>query len=209
MLHNLLHSRRVESGSLPVQFGNMGDYLTTRVSYKLNLKGPSFDVQTSCSSSLVAVHLAAQALIAGECDMALAGGASVNIPHGRGYIYQDAGIYSPDGHCRAFASDAQGTVGGNGVALVVLRRLADAIDDGDTIQAVILGSSINNDGSDKVGYAAPGVAGQTAVIRNAQTMAEVSPDSIGYIETHGTGTSLGDPIEVAALTAAFRSGTDR
>jgi non-ribosomal peptide synthase protein (TIGR01720 family) len=209
LLHNLLRSRRVVTDSLPVQFGNMGDYVTTRVSYKLNLKGPSFDVQTSCSSSLVAVHLAAQALIAGECDLALAGGASVNIPHGRGYTYQEQGIYSPDGHCRAFAADAQGTVGGNGVALVVLRRLQDAIDAGDTISAVILGSSINNDGSDKVGYAAPSVTGQSSVIRNAQTMAEVSPDSIGYIETHGTGTSLGDPIEVAALTAAFRAGTDR
>jgi len=209
LLHNLLKSRRVETGSLPVQFGNTGDYLTTRVSYKLDLKGPAFDVQTSCSSSLVAVHLAAQALIAGECDMALAGGVSVNVPHGQGYLYQEAGIYSPDGHCRAFAADAQGTVGGNGVALVALRRLQDAIDDGDTIHAVILGSALNNDGGDKVGYAAPGVTGQTAVIRNAQAMAGVEPESVGYIETHGTGTSLGDPIEIAALTAAFRAGTDK
>lgn len=209
LLNNLLKSRRVDVGSLPTQFGNMGDYLTTRVSYKLNLKGPSFDVQTSCSSSLVAVHLAAQALIAGECDMALAGGVSVNIPHGHGYKYQEQGIYSPDGHCCAFSKGARGTVGGNGLALVVLRRLADAIETGDTIHAVILGSAINNDGSDKVGYAAPSVTGQTAVIRAAQTMAEVDPDTIGYIETHGTGTTLGDPIEVAALTAAFRAGTQR
>ncbi len=204
---NVLTSGTVESGGLPSLFGNQADYLTTRVSYKLNLRGPSLDVQTSCSSSLVAVHLACQALLSGECDLALAGGVTVTVPNVRGYLYQEQGIYSPDGHCRAFSKDAQGTVGGNGVAVVALRRLQDALDDGDCIRSVIKGSAINNDGSGKVGYAAPSVDGQAAVVRAALAMAEVEPDSVRYVETHGTGTSLGDPIEVAALTEAFRSGT--
>ncbi len=208
LLENLLKSGAGASLDLPTLFGNQSDYLTTRVSYKLDLRGPSVDVQTSCSSSLVAVHLACQALLAGECDLALAGGVNVAVPHRRGYLYQEQGIYSPDGHCRAFSARAQGTVGGNGVAVVVLRRLQDALDDGDPIRAVIAGSAVNNDGSDKVGFAAPSVAGQARVVRSALEVAEVGPESIGYVETHGTGTSLGDPIEIAALTEAFRSGTD-
>jgi non-ribosomal peptide synthase protein (TIGR01720 family) len=208
-IKNLLTNEKVDRGSLPVLFGNGNDFLATRVSYKLGLKGPALDVQTSCSSSLVAVHLACQSLLAGECDMALAGGVGIVVPQGRGYLHQEQGIYSPDGHCRAFSAQAEGTVGGSGVALVTLRRLEDAIEAGDNILAVIKGSAINNDGADKVGYAAPSVDGQTEVVRSALAMADVKPESIGYIESHGTGTALGDPIEIAALTAAFREQTER
>ncbi|MBX3301079.1 MAG: amino acid adenylation domain-containing protein [Nitrospira sp.] len=185
------------------------DSLATRVSYKLNLEGPSLAVQTACSTSLVAVHLACQGLLAGECDMALAGGISITVPQTVGYLYQKGGIASPDGHCRAFDAQAQGTVGGSGVGLVLLRRLQDAQDDGDHILAVIRGSAINNDGARKVGYTAPRVEGQVKVIRAAQIAAEVDPRSIGYIEAHGTGTPMGDPIELAALTQAFRAQTDQ
>ncbi|MFT7464816.1 MAG: phthiocerol/phenolphthiocerol synthesis type-I polyketide synthase E, partial [Pseudohongiellaceae bacterium] len=209
LLKNLVTSGATEGGGLPLLFGNGNDFLATRVSYKLDLKGPAFDVQTSCSSSLVAVHLASQALLSGECDMALAGGVGIVVPHGLGYLHQEQGIYSPDGHCRAFSSRAEGTVGGSGVAVVVLRRLSDALEDGDTIHAVIKGSAINNDGANKVGYAAPSVDGQSQVIRNALAMADVNADTMGYVETHGTGTTLGDPIEIAALTAAYRSQTER
>lgn len=208
-IKNLLTNEKVDRGSLPVLFGNGSDFLATRVSYKLGLKGPAIDVQTSCSSSLVAVHLACQSLLAGECDMALAGGVGIVVPQGRGYLHQEQGIYSPDGHCRAFSAQAEGTVGGSGVALVTLRRLEDAIEAGDNILAVIKGSAINNDGADKVGYAAPSVDGQAEVVRSALAMADVRPDSIGYVESHGTGTALGDPIEIAALTAAFREQTER
>jgi non-ribosomal peptide synthase protein (TIGR01720 family) len=210
LLNNLL-AREPGSGigALPTLFGNGGDYLTTRVSYKLDLKGPSVNVQTSCSTSLVAVHLACQALVGGECDVALAGGASVSVPQVAGYVYQEQGIYSPDGHCRAFDEDAQGTVGGRGVALVVLKRLADALADGDSIRAVIKGTAINNDGSDKIGYAAPSVEGQASVITDALAAAELDPGDIGYVEAHGTGTPLGDPIEIAALTQAYRKKTGR
>ncbi|MDP6938410.1 MAG: SDR family oxidoreductase [Planctomycetota bacterium] len=208
-IKNLLTNEKVDRGSLPVLFGNGNDFLATRVSYKLGLKGPAIDVQTSCSSSLVAVHLACQSLLAGECDMALAGGVGLVVPQGRGYLHQEQGIYSPDGHCRAFSAQAEGTVGGSGVALVTLRRLEDAIEAGDNILAVIKGSAINNDGADKVGYAAPSVDGQAEVVRSALAMADVNPESIGYIESHGTGTALGDPIEIAALTAAFREQTER
>ncbi|MEL6554840.1 MAG: beta-ketoacyl synthase N-terminal-like domain-containing protein [Cyanobacteria bacterium J06621_11] len=180
---------------------NDKDFLTTRVSYKLNLKGPSVDVQTACSSSLVAVHMAAQALLSGECDMAIAGG--VAISKQLGYRAQSGSIYSPDGHCRAFDAQAAGTVSGNGVGIVVLKRLEDAIADRDTIDAVIKGSAINNDGAQKVSYTAPCVAAQAAVIKAAHLMAEVSAQSISYIEAHGTGTALGDPIEIAALAQAF------
>lgn len=182
---------------------NDKDFLTTRVSYKLNLNGPSVDVQTACSSSLVAVHMAAQSLLSGECDMAIAGG--VAISKQVGYRSQAGSIYSPDGHCRAFDAAAAGTVGGNGVGIVVLKRLEDAITDGDTINAIIKGSAINNDGAQKVSYTAPSVEAQANVIRAAQAMAEVSPQSISYIEAHGTGTTLGDPIEMSALKQAFGS----
>ncbi|MEM9976606.1 MAG: beta-ketoacyl synthase N-terminal-like domain-containing protein [Cyanobacteria bacterium P01_D01_bin.2] len=180
---------------------NDKDFLTTRVSYKLNLQGPSLDVQTACSSSLVAVHLACQGLLSGECDMALVGG--VAISKQLGYRVQTGSIYAADGHCRAFDAQADGTVGGNGVGIIVLKRLEDALEDGDTIDAVIKGSAINNDGALKVSYTAPRIDAQKVVIQAAQAMAEVSPESIGYIEAHGTGTSLGDPIEIAALTQAF------
>ncbi|MGF1675886.1 MAG: beta-ketoacyl synthase N-terminal-like domain-containing protein [Rivularia sp. (in: cyanobacteria)] len=181
------------------------DFLTTRVSYKLNLKGPSVDVQTACSTSLVAVHIACQSLLSGECDMALAGG--VAISKQLGYLYQDGGIYSPDGHCRAFDAQAQGTVSGSGVGIVVLKRLEDARKDGDCIDAIIKGSAINNDGAFKVSYTSPSIDAQAKVIRAAQLMAEVEPDSISYIEAHGTGTALGDPIEIAALTQVFGSNS--
>ncbi len=143
------------------------DFLTTRVSYKLNLKGPAIVVQTACSTSLVAVHLACQSLLSGECDIALGGGVSIKVPQKRGYFYQEGGIGSPDGHCKAFDANAQGTVGGNGVGIVVLKRLSDALTDGDHLYAVIKGSAINNDGSLKVGYTAPGVEGQAEAIKKA------------------------------------------
>jgi acyl transferase domain-containing protein len=189
--------------------GNDTDHLTTRVSYKLNLKGPSINVQTTCSTSLVAVHLACQSLLNGECDMALAGGVAVTVPQKTGYFYQEGNINSPDGRCRAFDAGAMGTVGGNGAGIVVLKRLADALADGDHVHAVIRGSAINNDGSLKVGYTAPSVEGQAKVIAEALAMAEVEPETISYVEAHGTGTTLGDPIEIAALTKAFRAGTQR
>jgi len=179
------------------------DFLTTRVSYKLNLEGSSYTVQTACSTSLVAVHLACQSLLNGECDVALAGGVSISSSRKTGYFYKEGGIGSPDGHCRAFDAKAQGTVGGEGVGIVVLKRLEDALADGDSIHAVIKGSAINNDGSFKVSYTAPRIDSQAKVIKTAQVVAEVEPETITYIEAHGTGTSLGDPIEIAALTQAF------
>ena len=181
------------------------DNLSTRVSYKLNLKGPSFTVFTACSTSLLAVHQACQGLWSGECDMALAGGVSVTLPVKSGYEYQEGMIHSVDGHCRAFDAGASGMIFGNGVGLVVLKRLTKAAAEGDHIYAVILGSAINNDGSSKVGYTAPSLEGQAAVIRSALRMAEVEAESITYLETHGTGTSLGDPIEVEALKRAFNT----
>ncbi|NEU77734.1 type I polyketide synthase [Nostoc sp. UIC 10630] len=185
------------------------DYLTTRVSYKLNLTGPSYTVQTACSTSLVAVHLACQSLLNGECDMALAGGVAIKSSRKGGYFYQEGGISSPDGYCRAFDAKAQGTVSGEGVGIVVLKRLEDAFTDRDCIHAVIKGSAINNDGSNKVSYTAPRIGGQAKVIRMAQVVAEVEPETITYIEAHGTGTSLGDPIEIAALTEVFQASTQK
>jgi acyl transferase domain-containing protein len=183
------------------------DYLATLVSYKLGLRGPSLAIQTACSTSLVAIHVACQALLGGECDMALAGGVSVRLPQAAGYLYQEGGIESPDGHCRAFDARAGGTVGGNGLGVVVLKRLQDALEDGDTVLAVVRGSAINNDGARKVGYTAPSVEGQASVIRAALEVAGVEPESIGYVEAHGTGTVLGDPIELSALAEAFGPGT--
>lgn len=179
------------------------DFITTRVSYKLNLRGPSVNINTACSTSLVAIHMAAEAVQRGECDLALAGGVTLHVPPISGYVFQPGGIASPDGHCRAFAEDALGTVGGSGVALVVLKRLEQAIADGDTIHAVIKGSAINNDGADKVGFTAPGVHRQRDVIRAALDNAGCSARSIQYLEAHGTGTPMGDPIEVQALSEAF------
>ncbi|GAC1525222.1 MAG: hypothetical protein NVS2B16_33760 [Chloroflexota bacterium] len=189
--------------SYPLLLANDKDYLATRVSYKLNLRGPSISVQTACSTSLVAVHLACQSLLGYECDAALAGGVSIRVPHSAGYRYQLGGILSPDGTCRPFDAAAAGTVPGNGAGVVVLRRLADALGAGDPILAVIRGSAVNHDGAAKVGYAAPGVSGQVAVLTAALAMAGVAPSSIDYVEAHGTGTALGDPIEVAALTEVY------
>ncbi|MDO5611879.1 MAG: beta-ketoacyl synthase N-terminal-like domain-containing protein [Paracoccus sp. (in: a-proteobacteria)] len=186
---------------------NDKDFLATRAAYKLNLRGPAVTVQTACSSSLVAVHMAAQALIAGECDMALAGG--VALSRQDGYRAMAGSILSPTGQCRAFDATADGTVAGNGVGLVVLKRLEDALSQGDDISAIIRGSAINNDGAGKASFTAPDVDAQADVIAAAQAAAGVGPDSITCIEAHGTGTSLGDPVELTALTRAFRQGTDR
>jgi amino acid adenylation domain-containing protein len=193
-------------GGFQAMIANDKDFLPTRVSYKLNLKGPSFNVQTACSTSLVAVHLACQQLLHGECDLALAGGVTVLLPVRAGYLHDEGGITSRDGHCRAFDADASGTIGGSGVAAVVLKRSGDALADGDAIYALIRGSALNNDGSDKVGFTAPSVEGQAAVIAQALGVAGVDPATIGYVETHGTGTVLGDPIEIAALKQAFGAG---
>ena len=197
------------AGDFQIEIGNDKDHLAPRVSYKLNLKGPSLNVQTGCSTSLVAVHLACQSLLDYECDMALAGGVSVNTFQMYGYLYQEGSIRSPDGHCRAFDAEAAGTVPGNGVGIVVLKRLAEALADGDYIHAVIKGSAINNDGAAKIGYPAPGIEGQSEVIAKALAIAGVEPDSITYVEAHGTGTPLGDPVELAALTKSFRARTNR
>jgi acyl transferase domain-containing protein/acyl carrier protein len=195
--------------TFPVMVGNDKDFLATRVAYHLGFKGPAVTVQTGCSTSLVATHLACQALLGFQCDVALAGGVSVHMPQRTGYYHQQGGITSPDGHCRAFDANGQGTLFGSGVGVVVLKRLEDALADGDTIHGVIRGSAINNDGAVKVGYTAPGIEGQAEVIARAQAVAEVSPDSISYVEAHGTATQLGDPVEVEALTQAFRAGTDK
>ena len=192
-----------------VMIGNDKDFLSTRIAYKLNLKGPAIDVQTGCSTSLVAVHLACQALLCYQCDMALAGGVSVQVPQRSGYYYIENGINSPDGHCRAFDAQGRGTIFGSGVGVVVLKRLGDALKDGDHIHAVIRASAINNDGTQKVGYTAPSVEGQTSVISAAQTLADVEPETISYVECHGTGTSLGDPVEIMALSNAFKAVGER
>jgi phthiocerol/phenolphthiocerol synthesis type-I polyketide synthase E len=182
---------------------NNKDNLSSLISYKLNLQGPAFSVNTGCSTSLVAVNLACKGLLLGESKIALAGGISIITQPQTGYIYQEGMIYSADGHCRAFDKDASGTIGSEGAGVVVLKRLADAIKDGDHIYAIIKGSAINNDGNRKVGYTAPSVDGQVDCIRKAHMFAHVEPDTIGYIETHGTGTRLGDPIELEALNTAF------
>jgi acyl transferase domain-containing protein/thioesterase domain-containing protein/acyl carrier protein len=186
--------------------GNDKDFLCSRVSYLLDLKGPSISVQTACSTSLVAVHMAAQSLLSGECDMALAGGASIELPHRHGYRYAQGEILSPDGHCRAFDDAAAGTLFGSGAGIVVLRRLEDAIRDRDNIYAVIRGSAVNNDGYQKAGYLAPSVDGQARAAVEALGVAGIEPGSVSYIEAHGTGTPVGDPIEIAALAQAYGSG---
>lgn len=183
--------------------GNDKDYIATRAAYKLNLHGPALSVQTACSSSLVAVHLACESLRAGESDMAVAGGVALSFPQQAGYRYQPGMIFSPDGHCRPFDASAEGTWAGNGLGCVVLRRLKDALLSGDPIIAVILSSAVNNDGNRKVGYTAPSVAGQQAVIEEALMLAAIDDRQIGYIETHGTGTPLGDAIEIEALRNVY------
>jgi amino acid adenylation domain-containing protein len=195
-------------GDYQLQLATDKDFLPIRVSYKLNLRGPSINVNTACSTGLVAVHMARRALIAGECEVAIAGGASIDPQQRRGYRYDPGGVVSPDGHCRPFDADARGTIGSSGVGAVVLKRLADAIRDGDPIRAVIRGSAVNNDGAARAGFSAPGVEGQVEVISAALADAGVPARSIGYVEAHGTGTALGDPIEVSALTQAYRSSTE-
>jgi acyl transferase domain-containing protein/SAM-dependent methyltransferase len=208
----LLYTNRDRLGYLDgmqLMVTNDKDHLCTQVSYRLNLRGPSVVVQTTCSTSLVAVSLACESLQAGRCDLALAGGVTVRVPQRGGYLYLPGSILSPDGHCRPFDADAQGTIVGSGVGIVVLKRLAAALDDGDNVRAVILGVGINNDGSDKAGYTAPSFRGQAGAVRTAQATAGISSESIGYIEAHGTGTILGDPIELSALIDVFREQTDR
>jgi acyl transferase domain-containing protein/thioesterase domain-containing protein/acyl carrier protein len=189
--------------------GNDKDFLATRVSYCFDLQGPSVNVQTACSTSLVAIHLACQSLLSGESDMALAGGVTIEIPHGQGYVYREGEVLSPDGHCRAFDHRSRGTVFGSGAGVVVLRRLEDALKDRDRIYAVIKGSAVNNDGARKVGYLAPSVDGQASAIAEALTLAGVEPHDVDYVECHGTGTEIGDPIEVSALGQAFAAATKK
>ena len=189
--------------------GNDKDFLTTRVSHIFDLDGPSMTVQTACSTSLVATHYACQSLLNGECDLALAGGVTIELPQGQGYLYKENEILSPDGQCHAFDHRAQGTVFGSGAGIVVLRRLSDALADGDHIWAVIKGSAVNNDGAAKAGYLAPSVEGQADAIAEAHAVAGIAADTIDYVECHGTGTYLGDPIEVAALTQAFHATSDQ
>ncbi|MEZ4273100.1 MAG: polyketide synthase, partial [Myxococcota bacterium] len=206
MMHNLLSDTSLMNsmGEFLVRHtGNDKDFLATRVSYQMDLRGPSLNVQTACSSTLVTAHLACQSLLSGECDMALAGGSTVLIPQDRGYLYKEGEIMSPDGHCRPFDAASKGTLFGNGVGCVVIKRLADAVADGDNIYAVIKGSAINNDGADKVGYLAPSVSGQASAMAEALAVSGVDPAEIGFIEAHGTGTPVGDPIEVVALTQAY------
>ncbi|HTQ80631.1 MAG TPA: polyketide synthase, partial [Thermoanaerobaculia bacterium] len=210
LIANLLpDSERLASlGALQVLLLNDRDFLATRASYTLDLKGPSTVVQSACSTSLVAVHLACQSLLGGECDLALAGGVSISVPLRSGYVYQEGGVVSPDGHCRAFDAAAAGSVEGNGCGIVALKRYEDAVAQGDRIYAVIRGSAVNNDGAAKVGFTAPSVGGQAEVISEALLMAAVSPRTIGLIEAHGSGTPLGDPIEMAALAEAFRAASE-
>ncbi|MBI6855834.1 alpha/beta fold hydrolase [Pseudomonas cichorii] len=193
---------------LQALMGNDKDYLASRAAYKLNLRGPAMTVQTACSSSLVAVHMACESLRSGECSMAVAGGVAVSFPQQAGYLYQPGMIFSPDGRCRPFDASAQGTFAGNGVGAVTLRRLEDALRDGDPVLAVLRGSAINNDGHHKVGYTAPSVVGQREVISDALLLADIECSSIGMIEAHGTGTPLGDPIEVQALRDVFAQRSD-
>jgi len=189
--------------------GNDKDYLSTRVSYKLNLRGPSLGIQTACSTSLVAVHLACQSLLMGESDMALAGGVTVRVPQKKGYLIRDNAMASPDGHCRTFDADGHGTIFGSGVGVVVLKRLCAALADRDTIHAVVRGSAVNNDGKSKISYWASSAEGQTSAVVEAMAVADVSPETITCVEAHGTGTVLGDPVEIMGLTRAYRTGTQR
>ena len=205
MIRNVVPSLDVDDVGAIYQavVGGEKDFLTSRVAYKFGLSGPAVTVQAACATSLVAVHVACQSLLAGECDVAIAGGVSLRVPQANGYLFVEGGIYSADGYCRAFDAEAGGTVGGSGAAAVLLKRLEDAQRDGDRIDAVILGTAVNNDGADKISFTAPGVRGQAAVIAEARAVAGVDPRTIGYAEMHGTATALGDPIEVAAMRQAL------
>lgn len=207
---NVRRNRKVfgTAGALGVALSTHPDFLATMISYKFNLRGPSFTVHCACSTSLVAIHVACEALRNGECDMALSGAASIDMPAGAGYAYVEDGIYSKDGHIRVFDATGTGTVWGNGGGAVVLKRLSDALADGDHVRAVVLGNAVNNDGTTKVGFTAPSMDGQATVIAQALGMAGVDPRTITYVEAHGTGTQLGDPIEVAALSAAYAADSE-
>lgn len=212
LLHNILTNPDLvrQVGMFLIRHtGNDKDFLATRTSYQFDLRGPSVNVLTACSTSLVAIHQAAQSLLAGECDLALAGGVTILVPQDRGYLYKEGEVLSPDGHCRTFDADSRGTIFGSGAGVVVLRRLDDALADGDTIHAVVVGSAVNNDGARKVSYLAPSVDGYAEVVAEALALADVAADRVQYVEAHGTGTSVGDPIEIEALTQAFRATTGR
>ncbi|MDB6085662.1 MAG: Amino acid adenylation domain protein, partial [Gammaproteobacteria bacterium] len=214
-LNNVCSDRRTvdefnsnyQVGSYPMLLGAGADFLATRVSYKLDLKGPSLTLQAACATSLLAVAKACQSLMLYESDMALAGGVSITFPQKRGYQHLEGGMVSADGTCRPFDADASGTIFGSGAGVVLLKRLEDALSDGDHVYAVIRGSGVNNDGASKVGFTAPSVTGQAAVIQMALAAAGVDARSISYVECHGTATPMGDPIEVAGLTKAFGAGT--
>ncbi|HEX5598100.1 MAG TPA: SDR family NAD(P)-dependent oxidoreductase [Micromonosporaceae bacterium] len=195
---------RAAVGDVAIEINNASDYIATRVAFTLGLTGPAVSVATACSTALVAVHMACRSLTNDECSMAVAGGVNIRVPHERGHMWAENSIYSRDGHIRAFDADASGTNFGYGAGAVVLKRYEDALADGDTVYAVIIGSAINNDGAQRASFSAPSASGQTEVISQALRAADVSPDSIGYVEAHGTGTAVGDPIEVAALSAAYR-----
>ncbi|PEG34525.1 polyketide synthase [Mycolicibacterium agri] len=215
LLYNLMshHDPRTVIGQgasfdmVNLSLHNDKDHLATRVSHQLNLRGPALSVQTACSSSLVAVHLACQSVLNGECDMALAGGASIRVPHRVGYWHEPGSMVSATGHCRPFDVRSDGTIFGSGVGIVVLKTLTAAVDDGDRIHAVIRGSAINNDGSTKMNYAAPSAAGQAEAIAEAHVVADIDASTVSYVETHGTGTPLGDPIEIEGLRQAFEIST--
>jgi len=210
LLYNLsLNPNLFAEGGWGAGIGNSRDFLATRVSYQLNLNGPSLNISTACSTSLVSIHLACRDLLSYQCDIALAGGVSIRTPQQVGYAYQSGDIFSSDGYCRPFDAKADGTIFGNAVGIVALKRLEEAVADRDYIYAVIKGSAINNDGSLKVGYTAPSVSGQAEVIAEAQAIAGINPETISYIEAHGTGTNLGDPIEIRALTQAFQEQTTK
>ncbi|MEM6797817.1 MAG: polyketide synthase, partial [Acidobacteriota bacterium] len=205
LLNQLLPARRLlaDDEEPTIMIGNNKDHLATRAAWSLGLRGPAINAQSACSTSLTAVHLACQSLLAGECDLALAGGVSIEIPQGRGYLYRPGMVLSEDGRCRPFDHRASGTVPGNGAGVVLLKPAEAALRDGDPITALIRSTAINNDGGAKMAYTAPSVEGQTEVIREALAVAEIDPASVGYVETHGTGTPLGDPIEIAALREAY------
>jgi acyl transferase domain-containing protein/acyl carrier protein len=205
----LLSGKHTELGDFAARHLIEKDFLSTRISFNLNLRGPSFSIYTACSTSLVAIHQASRALLSGECKMALAGGVSLGGASKSGYLYQEGMVSSADGHCRAFDTAANGTVSGDGVGIVLLKRLKEAEADRDNIHALIKGSSVNNDGNIKAGFTAPGIQGQAAVIKTAQLIARVEPGSIGYIETHGTGTNLGDPVEIESLKTVFKTNKKR
>lgn len=192
-----------EVGEFQIEIGNSVNFLATRISYLFNLTGPASVVQTACSSSLVAIHYACQSLLNGECDLALSGGSKIEVPQNYGHVHTEGGVKSSEGHCRVFDKDASGFVNGNGCGMVLLKRLEDALADGDEIYGIVKGSALNNDGSEKIGYTAPSIPGQQQVIQEALDIAEVTPESISYIEAHGTGTKLGDPVEIDGLKQVF------